>query len=122
MKTTVKSLFIIISAILVWGCESDEIPVDDNTNEITLKSGQEYKYDFNITGDEEGATIISQPKHAEISEIIRDETTDWSVVYMYKPVAGYTGTDSVEIETCTGGDGTTCGETKQYGIQFTITN
>lgn len=122
MKTTAKFLFILFSVILVWGCESDEIVSDESTNNITLKSGQMYIYDFNITGDEEGATIITPPDHAEISEIIRDETTNWSVVYKYKAVDGYTGTDSVEIETCTGGDGTTCGETKLYLLQFNVIN
>lgn len=75
MKTTANYLFILFSVMLVWSCKSDEIPSDKNTNEIILKSGQIYIYDFNITGDEEGATIITQPEHAQISEIIRDATT-----------------------------------------------
>lgn len=121
MKTTVNFALIILTVLAVWSCTSDEIPSDKNTQDIALKSGQIYIYDFNISGDEEGATIITPPKHAEISEIVRDATTNWSVVYKYQAVAGYSGTDAVEIETCTGGDGTNCGETKLYLIQFNIT-
>ena len=122
MKTTANFLLILLAVVLIWGCKSDEILSDNNTQEINLKSGQIYIYDFNISGDEEGATIIAPPEHAEISEIVRDATTNWSVVYKYQPVAGYKGIDSVEIETCTGGDGTNCGQSKLYLLQFNISD
>ncbi|MEZ5106345.1 MAG: hypothetical protein R2757_17720 [Draconibacterium sp.] len=122
MKIITKFLVTFLTVFFIWSCNSDEVPTNDITKNIVLKSGQIYIYDFNILGDEEGATIITQPKHADISEIIRDATTNWSVVYRYKPVDGYTGSDSVEIKTCTGSDGTNCGETKLYLIEFEIRN
>ncbi len=110
MKTTAKFLLIIISNLFLVYCTYEDIPDDEKSGEIELKSGQEFRYDFNISGDEEGASIITQAEHAEVSQLIRDELTNWSVVYRYKSVAGYTGIDSVEIETCTGGDGISCNQ------------
>ena len=121
MKTTAKFFLLIISAIVIWSCDSETIPNDNNSNEISLKSSEEYRYDFNITGDEEGVTIKIEATHYEISEIIRDQTTNWSVVYHYKPEQGFTGKDSVTIETCTGGTGVNCTEIHQVKLYFNIT-
>lgn len=54
---------------------------------ITIKNTKEYVHDFNISGDEEGATIKVQATHFKLSEIIRNESTNWSVVYHYQPEA-----------------------------------
>jgi len=91
---------------MFWQCAEDESPVmKNNPLEITMKSSDAYRHDFNISGDEEGAVIIQQAKHALKSEIVRDETTNWNVVYIYQPDENFNGADSVQIETCTGGDG-----------------
>ncbi len=121
MKTTIIFLQLFFVALILCNCEQDKTVNEQNPFDITLKNTEDYTYDFQISGDEEGATIITQAEHAEISELIRGESTNWSVVYHYKPLSGYSGDDSVKIETCTGGDGTNCGETRQITIYFTIT-
>ncbi len=83
--------------------------------------GENYSYDFNITGDEEGTTIKVQALHFEVSELIRNSSTNWGVVYIYKPISGYVGTDCVEIETCTGGEGVNCPDTEKVKMNFSIT-
>ena len=122
MGAKTKLFIILFSLIFAWGCEKEEIILTNDPIVITLESGEEYTYDFKISGDEEGATIISQAKHAEISEIIRNESTNWSVVYRYIPQSGFIGTDSVKIETFTGSDGCACGTTNQVSFHFTVTN
>ena len=106
MKTLrIISLFLLSIAIIQ--CTKEKILEERSTSlEITLKNSEVYQYDFNISGDEEGAEIIMQAKHAAKSEIIRDVSTNWSVVYLYQPEMNFTGNDTVQIETCTGGDGT----------------
>lgn len=122
MKTILKLTFVLLTLLTWVCCEYEETPGNETPGPIQLKSGQEFRYDFKILGDEEGATIISQARHAEISEIIRNESTGWSVVYHYKPVQGFTGSDSVAIETCTGGDGNGCTEIKQVDFIFLISD
>jgi len=121
MKTLFKAFLIFSFALFFLSCETNEIQIDEIPTEIKLKSGTDYKYDFHISGDEESATIIVQAQHYAVSEIIRNESTNWSVVYLYKSETGFVGIDSVEIETCTGGDGTNCGETNQIKLIFIIT-
>lgn len=121
MKTSFKAFLIFSFALFFLSCETNEIQIDEIPTEIKLKSGTDYKYDFHISGDEEGATIVFQAKHYAISEIIRNENTNWSIVYHYKSEVGFIGKDSVTIETCTGGDGTNCGETNQIKLNFIIT-
>lgn len=122
MKTTKILLRLFFIALILWDCERDKTVDEQNLFNVTLKNTEDYTYDFQITGDEEGAMIITQAKHAEVSELVRNESTGWSVVYHYKPLPGYIGNDLAEIETCTGGDGSTCGETRQITIHFKVTN
>lgn len=110
-----KLLFSIAVSFILWGC--DEVLED---KQITLSSGELYTYDLNISGDEEGALIKQQAVHFELSELVRDSSTNWSVVYRYIPENGYQGTDYVEIETCTGGEGIKCTEIGLVGISFNI--
>jgi len=67
------------------------------------------------------ATIITQAKHYQISELNRDSTNNWSVVYRYKPKTGFGGSDYVEIETCSGGQGLSCENIEIMQINFKIT-
>ncbi len=122
MKTIVKIFLAAIILLICWNCETDEIQISNSPSEITLKNNAEYNHDFNISGDEEGVTIIKQAKHYSVSELIRNQNTNWSVVYHYKPESGYVGKDSVTFETCTGGDGTTCGKTEIVKFVFQITD
>ncbi len=58
-----------------------------------------------IEGDEDGAFIISQAQNFEISEIIRNASTNWMAIYRYKPQLNFTGVDSIKIETHQESDG-----------------
>jgi len=109
-------LLISIAVLLIlWGCDEvlEEKP-------ISLRSGELYTYDLNISGDEEGAVIKQQAVHYELSELVRDSSTNWSIVYKYIPKNEYQGADYVEIETCTGGEGVKCSMIEIVSISFNI--
>ncbi len=79
------------------------------------------EYNTLIGGDEEGASISIQATHFEISEIVRDSSTNYLAIYRYKPAVDYVGTDSVEIKTSTGSDGASPPTHIEYiTINFTI--
>ena len=120
MKTTAKYLLLIINMLFLVYCTYEDIPDDKKSGEIELKSGQEFIHDFNISGDEEGATIITQAEHAEVSQLIRNESTNWSVIYRYKSVEDFIGLDSVIIETCTGGEGISCNQLDTLVFTFHV--
>lgn len=105
----------LVFSLVLIGC--DKVPEE---KVITLHCCETYTYDFNISGDEEGAVIKQQAKHYELSELVRDSSTNWSVVYRYTPEKGYTGEDYVEIENCTGGEGIACSEIGIVSIIFNI--
>jgi hypothetical protein len=103
MKT---NLFIItLSIVLITGCKNDEFTVDKDIIQVTIKNSDTYTYNTGIGGDEEGAKIIKQSKNHQKSELRRDETTNWLVIYDYQPKANFTGQDYIEIETYEGSDG-----------------
>jgi len=112
-------LFIFLISTVIISCEDEKI--EELNDAIQLKSSETFYYDFNISGDEEGATIIEQASHFEISELQRDESTNWSVVYRYKPEDTYLGKDTVSIETCTGGVGLSCTDLDTFIFVFNIT-
>lgn len=72
------------------------------------------------SGDEDGARITSHPQHAEVSEIRRDADTDWVATYVYKPVAGYVGSDVVELEILTTPDGLGPPDVRRLRIRFSV--
>ena len=74
------------------------------TVHVSLKPGEVFEYPT-VGGDEDGARIVVQPRHAALSEIRRNEQTSWIAVYVYQPADGFTGFDSSEIEILTGSDG-----------------
>ena len=54
---------------------------------------------------QEFLVIKKQAVHYEVSEIIRDSTTNWEAMYCYPAAKNYVGSDEVEIETSRGSDG-----------------
>lgn len=103
MKT---NLFIIALFIaLITSCKKDEFSVDKDTIHVTIKNSDTYTYNTGIGGDEDGAKIIKQARNHQISELRRNEKTNWIVFYDYKPKANFTGIDYIEIETYEGSDG-----------------
>lgn len=122
MKRLSGILLLSIFSIAFFGsCEKEEIIEINNPAYFTIKNIDDFTYDFNISGDEEGASIKLQASHFVISEIVRNESTSWSVVYHYKPEPGFIGTDSVKIETYTGSDGANIGNTELIQLYFQIT-
>ncbi len=115
------SLFLVIISIF-GSCDKDEAAISTDNINVTITNSEVYKHDFMISGDEEGAIIKTQAQNFQKSELIRDSSTNWSVVYEYKPLSNYAGTDYVEIETCTGGEGVGCSNIEIVRINFTITN
>lgn len=122
MKKILKLSFIAICILSLTNCNKEEIDNVVNEIDVTIRNSDDYEIDLMVSGDEEGATIHTQAQHFQKSELIRDSSTNWSVVYRYKPLSNYTGMDFVEIETCTGGGSTECSNLEIVRINFTITN
>ena len=122
MNRFVKIMFVLLFTSFLCNCEKEEIVEKNETFLISLKNTEEYIHDFKISGDEDGATIKVQAKHFSISKIIRNESTNWSVVYHYKPETGFIGSDLVEIVTNTGNDGSGNGKTNIVKLFFQITD
>jgi len=75
-----------------------------DTISISLKNTDTYQYPT-VGGDEDGTRISTQPNHSSISEIRRNAETNWVAVYVYRPAAGFIGSDYAELEILTGSDG-----------------
>src|SRR5262245_21854151 len=63
------------------------------TISATLQPGQLFEYSA-VSGDEDGATLVVQARHAAVSEIRRSAQTNWAAVYVYRPEDQYSGTDA----------------------------
>jgi hypothetical protein len=100
MKSTLTLLAFFV--VLMTSCNKDEFPIDKDTIQVTIKNSDTYTYSTGIGGDEEGAKIIRQAENFEISELRRNQTTNWVVFYDYKPKSNFTGKDYIEIETYEG--------------------
>ena len=85
MEKWIKFTLLFFVILIFLSCKEEE--PDNVTDEmyVTITNSETYEYDFMISGDEEGAIIKTQAQHFLISEIVRDATTNWSVVYHYKP-------------------------------------
>ena len=122
MKKAPIVSFLAICRLSLTNCNKEETENIVSEIEVTINNSDDYEIDLMISGDEEGATIKTQAQHFQKSELIRDSSTNWSLVYRYKPVSNFTGMDFVEIETCTGGESTGCSNVEIVRINFTITN
>ncbi len=99
-------LLLLSIGILVVHCKEnavDSLPKDDVA--IYLKNSEIYRHPLPISGDEEGASISKQTLHYQVSEIVRNKSTNWQAVYFYQPKKNYIGKDYVEIELSIGSDG-----------------
>jgi hypothetical protein len=93
-----------------------------NETNVTLKNTESYSRTF-VLGDEEGASIAVQAQHYETSELVRDASTNFNVVYRYKPTTDFVGNDYVILHIYynkTGESSSAYTETER--INFTITN
>lgn len=100
----------------IQGCK-DSNPVEAVS--VSLKNTETYQYPT-VGGDEEGARISTQAKHYSISEIRRSAETNWIAVYVYRPTAGFVGSDYAEIEILTGSDGASPSSIKTVVFRFVI--
>ncbi|MDE0771226.1 MAG: hypothetical protein OSB25_03345 [Salibacteraceae bacterium] len=129
MKKTLKISLLIICVSALSSCKkketentNNEINVTSKITDVTIKNTDDYELDLMISGEEEGASITTQAQNMEKSELVRDSTTNWSVVYYYTPVTNFLGSDYVEIETCTGGTSMGCSDIEIVRINFTVIN
>ena len=94
-------LFVLIGILSSCSKDDKENIIDQN---VTIRNSENYEYDLGFFGDEEGAGIQTQADHFEISELNRDFSIG-KVIYTYKPLSEYVGTDYVELITERGSDG-----------------
>ena len=81
--------FLAICILLLTNCNKAETENLVSEIEVTINNFDDHEFDLRISGDEEGATIKTQAQHFQKSELIRDSSTNWSVVYRYKPLSNY---------------------------------
>jgi hypothetical protein len=103
MKSKLTILTFLV--LVMTSCKKDDFPIDKDTIQVTIKNSDTYSYSTGVGGDEDGAKIIRQANNFEISELRRNQTTNWVVFYDYKPKSNFTGKDYVEIETYEGSNG-----------------
>jgi len=83
----------LICGVMFTGCGKSQAEEE----EIVIKNTESY-YRNLVGGDEEGASIKVQALHYEKSELIRDNSTNFILVYHYKPKNDFVGTDCVVID------------------------
>ena len=119
-RSGVPKLSGVAAVLLICGCV---LSCDESTPAelvvVSLSNLETFSYPT-VGGDEEGATIVTQPQHAAISEIRRGAETNWVATYFYQSVADYIGSDSVRLEIHTNPDGVGPPDIRQLRIQFDI--
>lgn len=94
-------VLLLLPIVALHGCtEPDAV----ETVNVQLRNAETYQYPT-VGGDEEGASIITQAKHYSVSEIRRGAETYWVATYVYRPTAGFVGSDYAEIEVQSGSAG-----------------
>ena len=71
---------------------------------VTISNTDTLEYSLGFFGDEEGATIEKQPKHARLSDMTTDPNLG-EYIYLYLADSSYTGSDYVELRSARGSDG-----------------
>ena len=66
--------------------------------EVTVRQHAYFTYNTGMSGDEQGVKFKVYAKHAKYSNILRDKTTGFEVIYRYRSKPDYVGKDSVELE------------------------
>ncbi|MCA9730623.1 MAG: hypothetical protein H6696_16660 [Deferribacteres bacterium] len=104
---TMKVIKYLLPILLICFFMACEISTEPEIYDVdaTIKTSEIYEYHTGISGDEEGAAIKTQAKNFEISEILRNASTNFEAVYRYKSNTGFVGLEYVELELKTGSDG-----------------
>ena len=101
IKSYKNVFYLLIFISLVVACDEDP-----SYNEINVEISNSELYQYpTVGGDEDGASIKTQAKHFDVSEIRRNAETDYVATYTYKSQPDFIGNDFVEIEILTGSDG-----------------
>ncbi len=90
--------------VLFSSCSDDDTNTEVIAENVVISNTESFTYNLGGFGDEEGASIRTQAGHFEVSELERDFNSG-QVIYTYQPLAGYVGTDFVEISAARGSDG-----------------
>ena len=104
-----KKVIIYVMAVVcfflpITACKKDKLSASsEQTITISLKNTDLYQYELGNFGDEEGASISKQAMHYNTSKI--DRSFDTTTLYIYKPAAGYVGTDEVTLKAERGSNG-----------------
>lgn len=78
--------------------------VEKEFDSVTISNTDTLKYSLGHFGDEEGATIEKQPKHALLSRMT-SHTNSGEYFYLYLSDSSFTGSDYVELRSARGSDG-----------------
>ncbi len=109
----------VFAALAFAGCSTS---TETEVISAVLSGAETYELDL-ASGDEDGARVVEQAQHFEVSEIRRDESTLWVARYVYEPAAGFVGNDRVELEVLSGSDGATAPtRRRRISIRFTVQN
>ena len=98
-------IILILLSLSMTSFKKDEFQIDNDTIQVSIKHTESYTYSTGIAGDEDGASIMKQANYFEISELRRNQSTNFEVIFFYKPKTNFTANDYVEIETFEGSDG-----------------
>lgn len=98
-------IILILLSLSMTSFKKDEFQIDNDTIQVSIKHTESYTYSTGIVGDEDGASIMKQANYFEISELRRNQSTNFEMIFFYKPKTNFTGNDYVEIETFEGSDG-----------------
>ncbi|MCP4604129.1 MAG: hypothetical protein GY847_27010 [Proteobacteria bacterium] len=104
ITNTVNLILLLATVVVLISCDDDQSE-DQISVDAQIKNTGIYEYRTGISGDEEGATITKQAQNYEISELVRDASTQFEIVYRYKPKEKFVGFEEVNIRTEQGSDG-----------------
>ncbi|MFC6999643.1 hypothetical protein [Rufibacter roseus] len=71
---------------------------------MSVKQNSSVDYSLGTLSVEAGAVVEMHPAHAEVSELVREQTGE--IKYKYKPQPGFKGKDYVQIRFAKGTNGT----------------
>ena|ERR1700712_2291202 len=120
MKRFLKDVLLLItlSAAIASCTKESKVGSTDKTINKTITANQRSEIIFDNIGDEEEASIYTQPAHASVSKIDRPGKP----IYVYVPAVDFVGVDQVKLKFATGSDGASPNTVLSYTIiKFTVT-
>lgn len=120
MFTARITALLFTSLVLLVSCD-DQQSEQSLTVEAEISNTEIYEYNTGMGGDEQGAQIMQHPLNYEISEMIRDASTNFSPIYRYKPTTGFVGTEVVKLQLLDIIMGSTSSETITTDVTIYIT-